>query len=57
MSKRVGGETLQFQICPLDVTNITMTMQVAVQEEEKETHRGWIGRNAHTADILAHKQK
>lgn len=31
---------LQFQFCPLDVTNITM----AVQEEI----------NAHTTDILAH---
>lgn len=30
---------LQFQLCPLDVTNIAMTMQVAVPEGKKNNQK------------------
>ena len=44
---------LQFQLCPLDVTNITMTIQAALQGE---MHReASAGMNAHSVDTLAKK--
>lgn len=48
---------LQFQLCPLDVTNITMTIQVALQGKANVTNVHTAGETKSSMHAHTHTQK